>query len=638
MNELERELYLFERDERRERERARRRALNQAQRDQAAQERTEERARRARPAADKAAHDSAIGRFAAARQQREKRAARRRGGGGDEGDEDDDEGGAGAGGARARGRASAADTEEDGEADLAGARGGGDEDEDEDDARRYGARGARAYDEGSGSERDDDDRGAGYGDAVDDEEEEEMREPVDLPAILKVGLLCLLATAFFWVLASLPHCILLSVPDTQLTTTTTPSHKHQHQQHQQHQHNQQMQLKRSVLEQWVDKPFFDDAVVGAVVRIGMGTYADAAGQQHTNYLVMRVVGVLDRPNRPYTFPLGGTARTTKHLVLEDAGSRAPCAMATISSQDITPDELARFQRHCERSATRLPTKRDAAAAAERIRAALGYRFTAEDIQRKLAARREKGEVVGSLVTEKARLRGLLEAALSAGDAAAAAEHRARLDGLEAAHAARLAAVAGSSKAAMARINARNKEINFEKALKNVSNRPGGDAGREGGVDVFSRRQTQSKVYWSTGRKRDGDGGGGAGGGAVPTTPEKAAAAAAGGAGAGGGPGAAATAKLTRAMSQMDPAELIAVLNVDIDFDAAGGGNGGGGNGGNGGDAAAAAAARRMLGAGRWQPSAAAQEFAASLRRQERPSMSLTDWLAASAANQAAAPQ
>jgi hypothetical protein len=50
-----------------------------------------------------------------------------------------------------------------------------------------------------------------------------------------------------------------------------------------------------------------------------------------------------------------------------------------------------------------------------------YKFTKEDIQRKLAARREKGEVVGGLVTEKARLRGLLEAAQSAGDAEAAAE-------------------------------------------------------------------------------------------------------------------------------------------------------------------------------------------------------------------------
>jgi hypothetical protein len=50
-----------------------------------------------------------------------------------------------------------------------------------------------------------------------------------------------------------------------------------------------------------------------------------------------------------------------------------------------------------------------------------YKFTKEDIQRKLAARREKGEVVGGIVTEKARVRGLLEAAESAGDVEQAAQ-------------------------------------------------------------------------------------------------------------------------------------------------------------------------------------------------------------------------
>lgn len=50
-----------------------------------------------------------------------------------------------------------------------------------------------------------------------------------------------------------------------------------------------------------------------------------------------------------------------------------------------------------------------------------YKFTKEDIQRKLAAKREKGQVVGGLVTEKERLRGLLEAAEIAGDVEEAAQ-------------------------------------------------------------------------------------------------------------------------------------------------------------------------------------------------------------------------
>lgn len=54
---------------------------------------------------------------------------------------------------------------------------------------------------------------------------------------------------------------------------------------------------------------------------------------------------------------------------------------------------------------------------------------------------------------------------------------------------------------MANINQRNKQLNFKKALDNVGHHPGGQqAGKEGQVDMFSRRHTRSTVYWNT--KRD----------------------------------------------------------------------------------------------------------------------------------------
>ena len=48
-------------------------------------------------------------------------------------------------------------------------------------------------------------------------------------------------------------------------------------------------------------------------------------------------------------------------------------------------------------------------------------MTNEDIQRTLAATRETGAVVGGMVTEKARLRALLEAAEISGDVEEAAQ-------------------------------------------------------------------------------------------------------------------------------------------------------------------------------------------------------------------------
>jgi hypothetical protein len=51
---------------------------------------------------------------------------------------------------------------------------------------------------------------------------------------------------------------------------------------------------------------------------------------------------------------------------------------------------------------------------------------------------------------------------------------------------------------MADINARNKNLNQRKSFANISNRPPGQDEAGAGIDVFSRRQTQSRVYWKTG--------------------------------------------------------------------------------------------------------------------------------------------
>lgn len=49
-----------------------------------------------------------------------------------------------------------------------------------------------------------------------------------------------------------------------------------------------------------------------------------------------------------------------------------------------------------------------------------YKFTREDIKRKLAEKRERGVLVGGLLSERHRVEALFEAAQSAGDAEAAA--------------------------------------------------------------------------------------------------------------------------------------------------------------------------------------------------------------------------
>ena len=58
--------------------------------------------------------------------------------------------------------------------------------------------------------------------------------------------------------------------------------------------------------------------------------------------------------------------------------------------------------------------------------------------------------------------------------------------------------AAAGKLTMADINARNKNLNQRKSFANIGNRPAGQGDGGGRVDVFSRRETQSRVYWKTG--------------------------------------------------------------------------------------------------------------------------------------------
>lgn len=63
-----------------------------------------------------------------------------------------------------------------------------------------------------------------------------------------------------------------------------------------------MQLKRDMLEQWHNKPFFDDAVKGCVVRIVFGSFVDHNGVKQPNYLMMRVVEAVEK--QPYRWGPG----------------------------------------------------------------------------------------------------------------------------------------------------------------------------------------------------------------------------------------------------------------------------------------------------------------------------------------------
>mmetsp|Transcript_12308 Transcript_12308/g.37037 ORF Transcript_12308/g.37037 Transcript_12308/m.37037 type:complete len:246 (+) Transcript_12308:101-838(+) len=140
------------------------------------------------------------------------------------------------------------------------------------------------------------------------------------------------------------------------------------------------------------------------------------------------------------------------------------------------------------------TMADVADVRERLTAALSYKFTSEDVRAMVEQKRAAG-LGGHSAAERARQQNLLTAAREAGNL----EEVERLEAVVAALEGQAAAAAAKAKGmSMANINQRNKGVNFQNALKNVSSRPGG-AAKDGAVDVFARRKTASRNYWATNR-------------------------------------------------------------------------------------------------------------------------------------------
>jgi hypothetical protein len=61
------------------------------------------------------------------------------------------------------------------------------------------------------------------------------------------------------------------------------------------------------------------------------------------------------------------------------------------------------------------------------------------------------------------------------------------------------AAARAKGVSMSSINERNTRVNFQNALQNVSTRDDGSSVGADGTDVFARRKTASRNYWSTNR-------------------------------------------------------------------------------------------------------------------------------------------
>lgn len=130
-----------------------------------------------------------------------------------------------------------------------------------------------------------------------------------------------------------------------------------------------------------------------------------------------------------------------------------------------------------------------------------FRYTAEEVARKVEAKRAQGRVA-NVVAEKGRLVNLRDAAIERGEDEEASRIQERLDKLEEMQLDRHQSSRVNDNRSLGAINARNADRNFQ-VLFNKSEK---ESRAEGGktTNVFIRRPTAPIIYWNTKDKRAGE--------------------------------------------------------------------------------------------------------------------------------------
>jgi len=170
---------------------------------------------------------------------------------------------------------------------------------------------------------------------------------------------------------------------------------------------ERIRLTRSTLEKWVVEPFFEDAVVGAFVRIGIGRRDD-----QPMYRVAEVVGVKDG-FRLYKM---GEYSTGKRLVLRVGDAEKPFQMSFVSNQNFEPSELAKYERAIKETSYAGKKKSEIDQKVEQLKRCKKHNYTADEVKAMVEEQtRSRLLQRGNMASRKLKLQNLLSAAEEAQD-------------------------------------------------------------------------------------------------------------------------------------------------------------------------------------------------------------------------------
>jgi len=250
---------------------------------------------------------------------------------------------------------------------------------------------------------------------------------------------------------------------------------------------EKLRLDRGRLEKWIDKPFFNSLIPGFFVRIGIGM------DPQTRMNVYRVAQV-DSVVLKSSYLMSGK-QTTKWLKLLIGDKAKEFKMETISNRPFSETEYKHWKMQMERSVHKMPMSKEVQKKVETLETAEDYRYTSVDIEKMLEEKKKSGALPISVGAEKARLAIIRDTTANPEEKAELEKKIAQLDEL-----AKERGQKRVSTTSVFNINQRNKQYNFDTAMKSKSEEKSGN----NDLDPFSRRKTMPTIVYASKHKDEAE--------------------------------------------------------------------------------------------------------------------------------------
>ncbi|CAI8600527.1 unnamed protein product [Vicia faba] len=252
-------------------------------------------------------------------------------------------------------------------------------------------------------------------------------------------------------------------------------------------------IRRSRLVKWLNEPFFEELIVGCLVRIGIG--------KSDNLPVYRLCMVqkveCGDPKKHYKVE---NRVTHKYLICVwgSENSAAKFQVAVVSDSSPLEKEFKQWTREVERTCSYMPSKKHVSDKKEAIKNINSYVYSAATVKQMLEEKKAAPSRPLNIAVEKDKLKREMEIAESKNDEAWMERIITKLAELEAMRRAR------DNNVKAIRLDEMNKKNRFEN-FKNLSEHRNMNANlKEGekGYDPFSRRWTRSRNYYNEDQSKE----------------------------------------------------------------------------------------------------------------------------------------